>query len=105
MKIAIAAEGSDLDSMVSSTGARAPYFLIFKDDKLVETLSNPFRIGGGGAGFSVAHMLAKKSVDVVVSGRFGPNMENALHDAGVNTAVIPAVSVRTALEKLLKTKM
>ena len=36
MKIAIASEGKDVDSEISSRGGRAPYYLIFEDKELVE---------------------------------------------------------------------
>jgi len=78
MKIAIASDGKDENSEISSRGARAPFYLIFEKGKLVETIKNPFAIGGGGAGWSVAHMLADKKVNLVIAGRVGPNMEMAL---------------------------
>lgn len=79
-RIAIASEGKDIDSEISLRGARAPYYLIFENKKLIETIKNPFAIGSGGAGWSVAYMLADKKIDLVVAGRFGPNMEFALKE-------------------------
>jgi len=83
MKIAIASEGKDKDSEVSQKGGRAPYYLIFEDKKLLEVIKNPFAVGGGGAGWSVAHMLADKKVDLVIAGNFGGNMESALKEKGI----------------------
>ncbi len=71
MKIAIASEGKDESSQVSAVSGRAPYYLIFEDKKLIKTVENPFRFGGG-AGFAVAQMLANEDVKLVVSGHFGP---------------------------------
>jgi len=85
MKIAIASDGKDENSEISSRGARAPFYLIFEKGKLVETIKNPFAIGGGGAGWSVAHMLADKKVDLVIAGRVGPNMEMALKEKGLKS--------------------
>ena len=78
MKIAIASEGKNKDSEISLRGGRAPYYLIFENKKLIEAIKNPFAIGGGGAGWSVAHMLAEKGIKQVIAGRAGPNMEFAL---------------------------
>ena len=85
MKIAIASEGKDENSEISSRGARAPFYLVFEKGKLVEAIKNPFAVGGGGAGWSVAHMLADKKVDLVIAGRVGPNMETALKEKGLKS--------------------
>ncbi len=83
MKIAVASEGKDLDSEISCRGGRAPFYLVFEDKKLVETIKNPFAAGGGGAGFSVAYMLAEKRVGSVIAGKVGGNMVSALREKGM----------------------
>jgi len=83
MKIAVASEGKDLDSEISERGGRAPYYLVFEDKRLVETIKNPFAAGGGGAGFSVAYMLAEKKVGLVIAGKLGGNMISALNEKGI----------------------
>lgn len=83
MKIAVASEGKDIESKISERGGRAPYYLIFENKKLIEVIKNPFAVGGGGAGFSVAYMLAEKKVDLVIAGKIGHNMESALSEKGI----------------------
>ena len=83
MKIAIASEGENINSEISLRGARAPCYLIFEDKKLVDIVKNPFAVGGGGAGWSVGHMLAEKKVDLVIAGKIGPNMQSALVEKGI----------------------
>jgi predicted Fe-Mo cluster-binding NifX family protein len=83
MKIAVASEGDGLDSEISSRGGRAPFYLVLEDGKIVETIKNPFAAGGGGAGFSVAYMLAEKNVALVVAGKVGGNMVSALKEKGL----------------------
>ena len=78
MKIAVASEGKDINSEVSEKGGRAPYYLIFENKKLVEAIKNPFAMGSGGAGYSVAYMLADKKVNSVIAGKIGGNMQSAL---------------------------
>ena len=59
MRIAIAALKKQENSQISMQAGRAPYYLIFdKNFKLLESLSNPFKRGSGGAGFGVAKMLS-----------------------------------------------
>jgi len=54
---------------------RAPYYLIFNEkSEFLETVSNPFKRGGGGEGFGVEKMLADEKVDMVISGGFGKYM-------------------------------
>jgi len=83
MKIAIASEGKQKNSEISQKGGRAPYYLIFEDKKLIETIKNPFAKGAGGAGFSVAYMLADKKVNLVFAGKIGGNMVSALKEKGI----------------------
>jgi len=80
MKIAVASEGKQEDSEISQRGGRAPFYLIFEDKKLLEIIKNPFASGAGGAGFSVAYMLAEKKVNLVVAGKIGGNMKSALEE-------------------------
>ena len=83
MKIAISAENNSLSSMISDKGGRAPYYLIFDNKDLVEVIKNPFAVGGGGAGYSVAYMLADKGVEMIITGQIGENMKNALEEKGI----------------------
>jgi len=96
MKIAIASTGESEDSEVSPVSGRAPYYLIFDDGKLVKTIKNPFRIGGG-AGFGVAQMLADEGVDLVISGSFGGNMRSTLESKNIKYKEMSG-SVKEALE-------
>ena len=83
MKIAMASEGKTEKSEISERGGRAPYYLIFEDKKLIEVIKNPFASGSGGAGFSVAYMLAEKKVNLVIAGKVGGNMVSALKEKGI----------------------
>jgi len=83
MKIAIASEGKTEESEISLRGGRAPYYLIFEKGKLVKTIKNPFAVGGGGAGWSVAQILADEKVELTIAGRAGPNMEFALKEKNI----------------------
>ena len=83
MKIAIASESKDMNSEISLRGGRAPYYLIFEKNKFIEAIKNPFAKGSGGAGWSVAYMLAEKKVNLVVIGKIGQNMKTALEEKGI----------------------
>jgi len=84
MKFAIASSLKNVDGEIS-VGGRAPYFLIFDDQQtMVESLKNPFAVGGGGAGPSVAKMLADMGVTKLVSNHFGEKMINALKERNID---------------------
>lgn len=100
MKIAISSVGEDENSKVSEVSGRAPYYLIFEDGKLVKKMKNPFRIGGGGAGFGIAEMLADEGVDMVISGNIGRNMKEALEAKGIKYKEVTGVSAKEALKGL-----
>ena len=101
MKIAVASEGKDENSKVSSISGRALYYLIFENKKLVKAIKNPFRVGGGGAGFSVAQMVGNEEVNVVISGKFGTNIKSALEQKGIKIFVIKNKKVKEALKDVL----
>jgi len=100
MRIAIASNGKDENAKVSEVSGRAPYYLIFEDDKLTKAIKNPFRIGGGGAGFGVAEMLSDEKVEIVVSGKFGANMVDALKSKGIRHKELSGMTVREALKEV-----
>jgi predicted Fe-Mo cluster-binding NifX family protein len=105
MKVAIASNDKDENAKVSMKGGRAPYYLIFENGKLSKVIKNPFRIGGGGAGFAVAEMLADEKVEMVVSKRFGPNIISALESKGIQHKEISPITVKEALARIERQKM
>jgi len=103
MKIAIATIEDKEDSQISERAGRAPYYLIFNENgEVTESIKNPFAVGGGGAGFSVAKMLADKGVDVCVAGVIGGNMANALEERSVKHTQKTGTAKEVVLEMTTK---
>lgn len=100
MKVAISSTGKDVNSKVSEMGGRAPYYLIFENGKLIKAIKNPFRFGGGGAGFSIAEMLSDENVKLVISGTFGENMVSALNNKGMKHKEVHDITVKEILKKI-----
>ncbi len=98
MKIAVAVYQPSETSEISTQAGRAPYYLLF-EEALVETLKNPFSVGGGGAGFCVAKMLADKQVKVVAAGKFGPKMTDALQERGIQAHEVRG-TIKEALARI-----
>ena len=74
MKIAITAEGTDLQAFLDPRFGRCPYFLLVDPDTLeCKAMPNPGMSAGGGAGIKAAHTLIGQGVKVVITGQCGPN--------------------------------
>ncbi len=98
MKIAIASEKEDINSAVSERGGRAKYYLLFENKQKIETIKNPFAVGGGGAGYSVIEMLSDKKVDVIVCGKFGSNMINAMDQKNIKYKEIQDKTIKEVID-------
>ncbi len=101
MKIAIAVENKKIESNVSSAVGRAPYYLLFEDNKQVKEIKNPFAVGGGGAGFSVVQMLSNENVELIIGGKFGDNIISAIEDKNMKHISALGKTAKEALDDLL----
>ncbi len=102
MKIAVAALKKQETSPISEQAGRAPFFLIFDENgKLEEKLKNPFSVGGGGAGFAVAKLLADKGIDTFVAGKIGDKMTGALEERSIRPHEMTG-TVSNAVSEILR---
>jgi len=78
-KIAVASNGKDATSSISSKAGKCPYYLIFNSTgELIEVIGNPHKDAQRGAGPQTADFLAKKGVTVVIAETFGDKMIGAM---------------------------
>ena len=99
-KIAIAANDKTLVASISKQAGPAPFFLIFDGKgKLIETIANPFKEGGGG--IAVADFLAGKGVTIVVAQGFGDKIVQVMKDKGIKAVAFKG-TVEEAVKKVLK---
>ena len=70
---------------------RAKAFLVVdkKTGRAIETIDNASGDASHGAGTGAANLLSTAGVDVVVSGRFGPNALDALRAFGIEAWIAP----------------
>ncbi|MFA5137683.1 MAG: NifB/NifX family molybdenum-iron cluster-binding protein [Elusimicrobiota bacterium] len=105
MKIAVSATGGSMSALVSEQFGRCAYFLIVDSESMrFEPVSNPATGMSGGAGPEAVRVIAAKGAEVVLTGRVGPNAENALRAAGIRLAggASGSQTVRQAVEEYLK---
>lgn len=74
MKIAVTANGADLDAPTSPIFGRSPtYILVDTETMQYEAIANPAVAAGGGAGIQAAQFVIERGAQAVVSGNVGPN--------------------------------
>ena len=89
MRIAVTAQGEDLDSAVDPRFGRCRSFIIVDPESDgFEVFSNEGVMASGGAGTQSAQFLADKGVDAVITGNVGPNAARALEAAGIKIVQI-----------------
>jgi predicted Fe-Mo cluster-binding NifX family protein len=102
MKIAITSSGRQNTSPLNPRFGRCEYFIIIDTDtKEWEAVDNPAMGARGGAGSQAAQFIANQGVEVVVSGRYGPNAFAALQAAGIQAFVSTQEAVDVALDTYL----
>ena len=100
MRIAIASNGKNINSIVSDVAGRAPFYLIFDNKELIKTIKNPFAVGGGGAGLGVVKMLEKENVEILIVGKVGGNLQSALDLAKMKFKPESDKSINQIVEEL-----
>jgi predicted Fe-Mo cluster-binding NifX family protein len=99
MKIAISAQGEDLDAPASPVFGRCPNY-VFVDTETFEfeVVPNPAMSQGGGAGIQAAQFVMNKGAEAVLTGNLGPNAFQVLQAAGVLSYLVVDGTVRQAVE-------
>lgn len=83
--IGLTASGPSLESEIEPNFGRAPYFLIYKpESSQLDSFENPNRDTAQGAGIQSARFFADHKIDVLLTGRVGPNAEKVLQSAGIS---------------------
>jgi|GEM_PF-6103131 len=99
--IAVASDDVEATSIVGNFAAHSPYYLLFSGITMVQVLRNPFLDKGPGAGPLVVDYLAQKGVAILVAGRFGPPMIEAMNRKGMRYFLYSGVA-QEAVERVVK---
>ena len=93
----------DIDADLLESHQRAPYILIVDtDDDTVEVLDNSENINAfKGAGIQAAAMVAKKGVQLLLTGYCGPNAYKTLQAAGVKVVSDVSGRVKDAVDAFI----
>jgi predicted Fe-Mo cluster-binding NifX family protein len=99
MRIAVSAQGENLDAPASPVFGRCPTY-VFVDTETMEfeAAPNPAMNQGGGAGIQAAQFVVEYGAEVVLTGNLGPNAFDVLQAAGIPGYLVPEGTVRQAVE-------
>jgi len=101
VKIAVASNGKDPKSSISSKAGHCPYYLIFDSTgELIEVVANPYKNAQRGAGQQTADFLADKGVTIVIAGNFGDKMIGVMRSNGTDYFKLQGI-VHDAVKKVL----
>lgn len=107
-KIAVSAEGPNLDDALDPRFGRAAGFLMVNP----QTLEHEYVDNGAsqamaqGAGIQAAEIVARAGAKVVLTGYVGPKAFQALHAAGINIIQnLQNLTVREAIERYTSGKV
>lgn len=100
-RIAVSAEGEDLDTPVNPVFGRCANFILVNPDTLeFEVLDNPAAGAGGGAGIQAAQFIIEHGARAVLTGNVGPNAFEVFKAANVPIYMVqPNLTIRQAVER------
>lgn len=98
MKVAVTAQGPDLQSALDERFGRCRYVIVADDSgQIIKSVANPGLDDPSGAGVGMAQFLADQGVSAVITGRVGPKAERALNAAHISVYLAPPGAVGDAL--------
>ncbi len=99
MKIAVTANGTDLDAPASPVFGRCPTYIFVQTETMqFEAVENPAIAASGGAGIQAAQLVVARGAQAVVTGNIGPNAWQVFQSAGVPIYLFAGATVREAVE-------
>jgi predicted Fe-Mo cluster-binding NifX family protein len=106
MRIAISSAGPSLDSTVDPRFGRCQFFLIVDlanmDFEAVPNASNTLE---GGAGIQAAKVVVERGAEIILTGYIGPNAQQVLSTAGLNTITGVSGTVREVAKQYREGKL
>jgi predicted Fe-Mo cluster-binding NifX family protein len=106
-RVALPVGSPGLEEKVNAKFGRADFILLVNPDTMKwESLENPGKDAGSGAGIQVAQLLSDRRVTDVICGEFGPKAHDALNAAGITMHRCGSrTTVREALDLLKAGKL
>ncbi|MGQ9681481.1 MAG: NifB/NifX family molybdenum-iron cluster-binding protein [Anaerolineae bacterium] len=101
MRVAVSANGANLEAPASPVFGRCPVYVFVDTETMAfEAVENPAMSAGGGAGIQAAQLVVERGVQAVLTGNVGPNAFQVLQAAQVQVYPFTGGTVRQAVEAL-----
>lgn len=95
-KLAVAAEGSEINSSISSRAARAPFYIIFeKNGRMIMSIQNTAAEESSGASSKAVKLLQKYGVGTLVAGDFGGKILDAMKEQEIKHVIATGIVSET----------
>lgn len=95
-KLAVAAEGSEVNSSISSRAARAPFYIIFeKNGSMIMSIQNTAAEESSGASSKAVKLLQKYGVGTLVAGDFGGKILDAMKEQEIKHVIATGIVSET----------
>ncbi len=98
MRVAVSANGRDLDAQVVPNFGHCPVFVFVEAETLqFEAADNPATLSGGGGDVHAAQFVANRGAEAVLSGSIGASAFEVLESMGIPIYRSPGSTVRGAM--------
>lgn len=105
MKIGVSAQSGTLESAVESRFGRCPYGIVVDSETMeFDAFANENASGPGGAGPRTVQEFVNRGAQAILTGRVGPNAQEALNASGMDIVTGVSGTVRQAVETYMKEK-
>ncbi len=106
MKVAISANGSNLDALVDPRFGRCPFFILIDPENMeYEVIRNEASQSMGGAGIKAAQTVIKSGARAVITGNMGPNAFAVLKAEGVKIYAGVSGKIKDVIQQFKEGKL
>lgn len=103
MKIGLSSKGKDLGSILDLRFGRCSYFLIYDMERdSFKVIENKGLKSEVGAGIAAVQQLIDEGVDIIITGKLGPNAFNIVEKSNIEALKGENIPIKSIIEKYKK---
>lgn len=102
MKIAIPVDQSNIETTISTSFGRAPFYLIYDTkDNSSTFITNTAAMASGGAGIKAAQLIVDQDVKALITPRLGDNAAKVLMQSNISLYKSSVASAKASIDALI----